>query len=232
MNKLRTLRRVNIGAVEADDIEVLVLNPDAPHELAVPFGGGSHVEDETSHGAQELSLVVHKLVVRTIEVLRVDHGHLGEAEWHPALAALKGGFLDLAKKLMGDDRALLGDERIVLETALEGGAAQEVLILDRHPAQLLVLPETLYIRFDNGGVFREDLYVLSLTGSDPIDSSVKITAGRVGGVCGSRNCAQRQHQKKQNKTALHESDLLFMTMRRRREWWRDSPQTGHRAARE
>jgi hypothetical protein len=29
----------------------------------VPFGGGSDVKDETSHGAQELSLVVDKLVV-------------------------------------------------------------------------------------------------------------------------------------------------------------------------
>src|SRR5208282_369632 len=125
VNKLRTLDRVNVCAVEADDIEVVVLNPDAPHELTVAFGSGSHIKDETSHGAQELSLVVDKLVVHAIEVLHVDHGHLREAERHPTLAALESGLFDFTKKLMADHRALLSDERIVLETALERSAAQE-----------------------------------------------------------------------------------------------------------
>src|SRR5208282_4180583 len=105
--------------------------------------------------------------------------------------------------------ALRGDERIVLETALERGAAKEVLILDRHPSQFLVLPEALYIRLDNGGVFRKDLYVLSLACCDLVDGPIKRIACRVGCVCGGRQCTQRQHQRKKSKTAFHESDLLY-----------------------
>src|SRR5579883_11538 len=134
-----------VGAVEANDVEVLIFHPDAAEEAAavVLFERG-HVENEAANFAQEFAANVVELIVRTVEAVGVEEDHLqeavgeelhGEAEeisdGHEDLFALAGGFVQ-------------GHE---VDAFLEVGAAEEVFVAGGNLAQILIGFEVLNVGF-------------------------------------------------------------------------------------
>ena len=75
----RGLRRV--GSVQADDVVVLVLNPDPADEQAITSVFlWRDIEHHAAHVADELTVNIAEVVVITIEALAVNKHHPGKAD--------------------------------------------------------------------------------------------------------------------------------------------------------
>src|SRR5437660_9035193 len=75
-------RRPTIRAVEADDVKILILHPDAPDEASlVALLRRVDVKNQAAHFAQEFAPHVLDVVVRLVEAVGVQENHLQEAAW-------------------------------------------------------------------------------------------------------------------------------------------------------
>src|SRR6266568_2922474 len=73
-------RRPAIRAVEADDVKILILHPDAPYEASlVALLRGVDIKDQAADFAQEFAAHVLDVVVRLVEAVGVQKNHLQEA---------------------------------------------------------------------------------------------------------------------------------------------------------
>src|ERR1700694_2550621 len=135
-----------VGTVKADDVEVLVFDPDAAGEASLAgLGQRSHIEHQGTDFAEKLPANIVKLVVLLVEAVRVhiDHleetlrqilhsqrQHVAEAAKHPPLAS------SLIAICQGVETDTLGKNR----------AAEEILIAGRNGAKIVVSPEILNVR--------------------------------------------------------------------------------------
>src|SRR5437588_9742076 len=70
----------SVGAVKANDVEILVLNPDSSEKASLArLRIRRDVKHQAAHFAQEFTSYIIKLVVLLIESIRVDENHLQEA---------------------------------------------------------------------------------------------------------------------------------------------------------
>ena len=73
--------RGRIGSVQADDVEILILDPDAAQEAALAgLLLGGDIENDAAHVAQKFAVNVFEVVVRAVEVVAVGEDHPGEAD--------------------------------------------------------------------------------------------------------------------------------------------------------
>src|SRR5271157_308878 len=119
-----------VGSVEADDVEILIFDPDAAEEAAlarVLFG--SDVDHDAAHFAEKLAAHKREVIIAALKIL-VEDDHLRETEGQKfhrvhiaeslehALAEASGG--------RGIKRAVVG--ALVADVK----AAQEIYVADRY----------------------------------------------------------------------------------------------------
>ena len=72
--------RGGIGAVEADNVVVLIFHPDAADKAAIPRALlGLYIDDDAAHFAQKFAAHEGEVVVLALEVL-IEHHHLRETQ--------------------------------------------------------------------------------------------------------------------------------------------------------
>ncbi len=135
-----------VSAIEANDVIILVFNPDASHEPAmVALFGGCHVENQAAHFAKEFAANIVKLVVLLIEAVGIDKDHLQKPigqELHGEAEEVSDGTDHFPPLAAG---VIQGHERYTLS---EVGAAKEVLVAGRHRAQVLIGLQVLNVGLD------------------------------------------------------------------------------------
>ena len=137
-----------VGAVEADYVAILVLDPDAAIEPAHAGYLGVHVEDPGADRAQKLRPHKAEDVVLVVKARGVEEHHLHEAGGgvgEPLQPQRLGQPGDGPKRTLEeavlDGRA--GFVCLVEEAPAEVDAAQRVLVFDRHLVELHVGPRVL-----------------------------------------------------------------------------------------
>ena len=140
-----------ISAVKADDVAILVFDPDAAEEAAHACNLGMHIVDPGAHRTQELTPHIAEDVVLVVEALRVQEHHLGKAERVGGEVLVQperlgqpghGGQRTLEEVVLGRVARHVGS---VKEALAEVDAAQHVLVGDRHLIELLVRLRVLNI---------------------------------------------------------------------------------------
>src|SRR5262249_52909653 len=121
-----------VGTVEANDVETLILNPDAACEASFAvFSKRGDVKNEATHFPEEFAVNVVEFVVLLIKAVGIDENHLQESI---------GQILHCERKEIADGAenpfALAvgvgkGDESDAL---LKIGAAKEILVAAGHVA--------------------------------------------------------------------------------------------------
>ena len=153
MKEVRVLRARCVCAVQADDVEVLIFDPDTAEEA--PFAGiflWRDIEHEAADVAQELAADVFEIVVLTVEVVAVGKHHPRKAEG-----------LILHLEILGEaaEKALLHALVFQIGSAIDGlaevHAAEEIPIIFRNRTKLRILDEVLEIGLDDRCARREHL---------------------------------------------------------------------------
>ena len=111
------------GAVEADDVEVPVLNPEAAYKagFAAVAGFGRDIQDDAAQVAEEFAALVIVVVVLLIESPDIHEHHPGEAfpdELRPGVSShpVQGAI----------EESRLGMEGLLFQCLLEDDAGQVV----------------------------------------------------------------------------------------------------------
>src|SRR5215472_18433773 len=126
--KMRARAGANVGAVDADDVVVLILHPDAALEISVAGIERMDVDHEAAHLAQHLAAHRDEVVVATVEVLGIEQDVARE------IGAV--GLAAHAAEHAGAEAAL-GKIGYFAETAiLEAEPAEKILVADRHGSHL------------------------------------------------------------------------------------------------
>ena len=152
-----------VSAVEADDVAILILNPDAAIEAAhaFDFGPGMHVEDPGADRTHKLRAHKAEDIVLCVESRRVKEHHLHEA------VRLIGKLLQPQRLAeTADGRQRTGEEIMLAggfgagrpvhkgfvgEDLAEVYAAQHVRVRDRHLIELHVRPGVLDVGLHQRG---------------------------------------------------------------------------------
>src|SRR5205085_8895129 len=81
MEEVSITRAWSIGAVQADNVEVLVFDPDASQKASVPSAFlWRDIEHQRANITQKLSPRIAKLIVRLVKVVAIGKQHPGETE--------------------------------------------------------------------------------------------------------------------------------------------------------
>src|SRR5215469_7203060 len=70
--KMRARAGANVGAIDADDVVVLILDPDAALEISVAGIERMNVDHDAAHLAQHLAAHRDEVVVAAVEVLEIE----------------------------------------------------------------------------------------------------------------------------------------------------------------
>src|SRR5689334_23204566 len=80
MEKIARFAGAHVGAIEAHNMEALVLHPDASLEApAVVFFDACYVKHEAAHFTEKLTARILEFIMLFVETGRVDINHLQEA---------------------------------------------------------------------------------------------------------------------------------------------------------
>ena len=120
---------VAADAVEAHDVVVAILDPDAARESVADVVLRFHVEHDASRFADEFPADVLEVVSLPIEQVPVGYAHRGKA-----VGQVLDGELAREKVL----RSLDGAQRLELRTVLPVELTQKILVLHRDRAELVV----------------------------------------------------------------------------------------------
>ena len=174
-------RRVSIGSVQADDVEVLIFYPDAAQEAAssgVFFR--CYVKYQRADVARELAPDVAEIIVRPVEIVAVGVNHPGKAEWRVLKLEHLG---EAAEHAFFHALVLLFQIVVPVDRVAQIHAAQEVTVVARHGAELRILGQILYIGLDHGRARGHHLDQALLALDDAVNHLIH---GGGGSHCGRR----------------------------------------------
>ena len=134
-----------VAAVKADDVVILIFDPDSAHEARDFLAFlGLDIDDEAAEFAKKFAAHEGEVVVLLLEI-GVEHDHLGEAHGQKVQGVDSGQLGEHAVAESG-----LADERNVFGAVGHIEAAEEVLIVDGRRISTGVVLQVLQVGFDHG----------------------------------------------------------------------------------
>src|SRR5208337_4323080 len=150
-------RRPRISAVEPDNVEVLILNPDAAEKAsASSVFFRRQIEYQAAHVAQELAPRVAEIVVLPVKIVTVGEYHPGKAQ---RLVLELELLRELAQKMLLHAFVFAFVLKVVapVDRFAQVHASKKVVIVLRYRPQLRILRQVLQIGFHNGSARRQKL---------------------------------------------------------------------------
>ena len=171
--------RTRIGAVEADDAEILIFDPDTSEEAATTgIFLRRQIEHEAAHVAEELAARVVEVIVLAVKVVAVGEDHPGKAqglilEFELLGKAAEKALLHAFVFIFGGFAFAVFVEIVAtVDGITEVHAAEEVMIVLRNRAQSRILGQILEIGFDHGSPRRQELNQVLLAQDHAVDNLV------------------------------------------------------------
>src|SRR6266446_627636 len=132
-------RAASVGAVKPDDVEILVLDPDAPDEAPFAgFGQGRDVEHKSPYLAEELAAYVVELIMCFVKSVCVQVDHLQESAWQEFHRELKQVSQATEEFLLDSAPGSSICQWFEFDTLRENRAAHEIPITGWNGAQILI----------------------------------------------------------------------------------------------
>src|ERR1700682_4907902 len=207
MKSVARARLPRIAPIQADNIVVLVLNPDPAHEpQTLRLRAGHHVKDQRAHLSEELLAERPQFVMLCVKVAAQEHqGHEALRQVLHAEHAAKVG------KQIGEEPSLPLLVRVVVRHVAdallaEHHSAQKVMVVQRHHAQVLIGLQILNVSLHQRGVAAHGLDQLGFLGEDAGCHCVGLA--RLVSSIGYRavwNCRGAGHRKSHGRQKPHKS---------------------------
>ncbi len=196
-----------IGSVDADNVVVLVFNPDPPLEakLIATHLKRHNVEDQRAHFAQELLALIFQRVMLLVEIF-VEKDHLHKTQMggiHPVEAVQTVQDTAEERRLV-----LVLKRRILNPFFVEDQPSQEVSVFIRQSAEIKVWLQPLDVGFHQRGIAMHVLHQYSFLVENAVGYDLVSGGRRASGSGSTRTLglcpgghAKAHHRDKNGKTA-------------------------------